>query len=110
MTLRTLARTLFAACALTLLPLSAATTGSTAVAQDPAPETRVVTFAISGMITRSCPVLVESAVRRIDGVEEVQASFERRNAVVRYVVGRTSPEAIARIIADRTGFRAEIER
>jgi hypothetical protein len=40
----------------------------------------------------------------------VRASFERRNAVVRYIAGRTSPDAIRRIIEDRTGFRAQVER
>jgi copper chaperone CopZ len=109
MTGRTIASALLVACFLTLTAMPATTT-STAIAQERAPETRVVTFRISGMLTASCPVLVESAVSRIDGVEHVRASFERRNAVVRYIAGRTSPDAIRRIIEDRTGFRAQVER
>jgi mercuric ion binding protein len=71
-------------------------------------ETEVVTFEISGMITRNCPVLVESAVRRIEGVRTVEASLERRTAVVRYDPSRTSHETIRRVIQDQTGFRARV--
>lgn len=58
----------------------------------------------------SCPVLVEEAVRRIDGVNRVRASAEDKSVEVEYVVERTSPEAIRRVIEDQTGFDAEIDR
>ncbi|MFW6052130.1 MAG: heavy-metal-associated domain-containing protein [Myxococcota bacterium] len=71
--------------------------------------TRVVRFKISGMVTDNCPVLVKEAVRRIDGVKNVRASLETKRVDVTYVQGRTSPEAIRKVIEDKTGFDAEVE-
>lgn len=73
-------------------------------------QTRVVYFKITGMVTENCPVLVREAVRRIDGVKSVHASLETKTVEVEYVEGKTSPEAIRKVIKDQTGFDAEIER
>lgn len=71
-------------------------------------ETRVARFRIPGMVTPSCPVLVRSAVRRIAGVTRVDASLETRSAEVEYIAGRTSPEAIGKVIKDKVGLDAEL--
>lgn len=98
--------------ALVLLAIGAhgALHASRAAADDSDAQTRVVYFDINGMVTDSCPVLVEEAVSRIDGVNRVDASAEDASVEVEYVVGRTSPEAIRRVIEDQTGFDAEIDR
>lgn len=93
-----------------LLLLATAAQGVLAAGQAQADDTRVVHFEITGMVSDSCPVLVEEAVSRIDGVNRVDASLEDRSVEVEYVVGRTSPEAIRRVIKDQTGFDAEIDR
>jgi copper chaperone CopZ len=73
-------------------------------------QTSVVHFEITGMVTDNCPVLVEQAVRRIDGVERVKANAKTKAVVVEYVPGKTSPEAIRKVIKDQTGFNAKIKR
>ncbi|MFW5875398.1 MAG: heavy-metal-associated domain-containing protein [Myxococcota bacterium] len=73
-------------------------------------DTKVVVFKITGMVTDNCPVLVKEAVGRIDGVKRVDASLKTKSVRVEYIEGRTSPEAIRKVIKDQTGFDAEIER
>jgi copper chaperone CopZ len=73
-------------------------------------KTRVVLFQIDGMVTDSCPALVKQAVRRIDGVQRVEASAKTKTVRVEYVEGRTSPEAIRKVIKDQTGFDARVKR
>jgi copper chaperone CopZ len=80
-------------------------------ADDPSQEkTRTVQFEIRGMVTDSCPALVKQAVQRIDGVQRVRANAKTKLVEVDYVVGRTSPEAIRKVIKDRTGFDARVKR
>jgi copper chaperone CopZ len=72
------------------------------------PQTRVVRFRISGMLTPNCPKLVEAAARRVPGVTRVDASLESRSATVEYREGRTTPEKIRSVIVDQTGFQVEV--
>lgn len=84
---------------------------SAAEAQPSAPaRTMVVELAIGGMVSRNCPVLVRTAVGRVRGVSRVDASLERRNAVVTFDASQTSAEAIRRVIQDQAGFEARIVR
>ena len=102
-------KALFLSVALRLAPVALVAAYPVAVeAGDQQTETRTVTFRIGGMITPSCPVLVETAARSVDGVTDADASLERRTARVRYIAGRTSPERIRAVIHDATGFEVEI--
>jgi len=88
-----------------LLTLPVATLhATTAHAEDAAPSSVSVTFDVVGMVTKNCPTLLKAAVSRIDGVEAVEASLQTKSATVTYRPAKTNPEAIRRIIEDRTGF------
>jgi copper chaperone CopZ len=72
------------------------------------PQTTTVTLEILGMVTPNCPVLVEAAVGKVDGVKEVDASLKKKNARITYDAARTSAEAIRRVIKDRVGFDSRV--
>ena len=50
------------------------------------------------------------AVKRVAGVSRVEASLERRTAVVTFDARKTSAQAILAVIKDRAGFAAQLVR
>jgi len=71
------------------------------------PTTQVCTLKVSGMTCAGCEAAVKIAARSIDGVKDVKASYAKKNAEVTYDPSKTSPEAIAKVITDKSGFKAE---
>jgi len=69
--------------------------------------TKVCTLKVSGMTCAGCEAAVRMAARSIDGVKDVKASYAKRNAEVTYDPSKTSPEAIAKVITAKSGFKAE---
>lgn len=83
--------------------------GSAAVAQD---ETRaagdVCTLKIEGMACSACAARVEKEALKIDGVKSAKVSQPKGLAEVTFDASKTNPEAIAKSITDKTGFKAEV--
>lgn len=71
--------------------------------------TRVVNLSVSGMMTRTCPTLLKSAVRKIDGVKHVDASLETRSATIEYDETRTSLDEIQKTIKSKVGFSTRLQ-
>jgi len=69
--------------------------------------TQVCTLAVSGMTCAGCEAAVKIAARRVDGVKDVSVSFEKKRADVRYDPAKTNPDAIAKAITEKSGFKAE---
>src|SRR2546425_778082 len=67
---------------------------------------KVCTLTVTGMTCAGCEAAVKNAAQTIDGVKDVKASYDRRNAEVTYDTTKTTPEAIAKIITERSGFNA----
>jgi copper chaperone CopZ len=61
---------------------------------------------VAGMTCAGCEAAVRSAAKTVDGVKDVQASDDKNNADVTYDPSKTTPEAIAKVITERSGFRA----
>jgi len=91
---------------LTITPLGLSSP-QLARAEQPA-ATRVVTFAIQGMVTPNCPVLVRAAVGKMAGVEKVSASLKTKTATVVYDPDKTSAAKIQAVIKDQVGFESSI--
>jgi len=51
---------------------------------------------------------VKLAVKRLDGIHQVEASYKEGKAVVVYEPSRVSPEEIKAAI-DKVGFKAELQ-
>ena len=56
------------------------------------------------MIGDSCPVLITSALKRVDGVHHVEASYATHSATVEYDPQRVSLDQIRGTIRRQAGF------
>ena len=85
-----------------------ATFARIAETQTPAkPTTQVCTLKVSGMTCAGCEAAVRMAARSVDGVTDVKASYAKGNAEVTFDPSKTNPAAIAKVITDKSGFKAE---
>ena len=67
---------------------------------------KVCTLNVTGMTCAGCEAAVRNAAWTVDGVKDVKASYDKRNAQVTYDATKTTPEAIAKVITERSGFKA----
>lgn len=75
--------------------LLAAFSIAAALAPQPAlAESESVVLSVPDMYSPACPVLARKALQKVDGVREVQASLERKEAVVVFDAGRTSVDKL----------------
>lgn len=84
--------------------------GSTASGQTPAgaEDSQVCVLKVSGMACGACAARVEKAAKNIAGVKVAKVSQPKGVAEVTYSAAKTTPDAIAKAITDRTGFKAEV--
>jgi periplasmic mercuric ion binding protein len=75
---------------------------------EPAAKKQVVTLAVEGMATPTCPVLVRKALNKVEGVTRVEASLETKSADVEFVQDRVTVDAIRKIIKDQVGFETRV--
>ena len=74
------------------------------------PVTKVCTLKVTGMTCAGCEAAVKIAVRKVDGVSDVSVSYDKAAARVTYDPAKTTPEAIAKVIREKTGYKAEAPR
>jgi copper chaperone CopZ len=72
------------------------------------PATRVCTLRVSGMTCAGCEAAVRMAARGVEGVTEAKASYAKASDEITYDPTKTTPQAIAKVITDKSGFKAEI--
>ncbi len=77
------------------------------VAAQGKPAAKVCTLRVTGMTCAGCEAAVAIAAKKIDGVRDVTVSYEKSAAEVTYDPAKTTPQAIAKVITDKTGFKAE---
>jgi copper chaperone CopZ len=53
-----------------------------------------------------CEAAVKLAAKTVDAVKDCKANHKTGTAEVTYDPSRTTPEAIAKVISERTGFKA----
>lgn len=73
-------------------------------------EGQVCLLKVSGMSCGACAAQVETAAKKIDGVTAAKASQPKGTAEITYDPSKTTPEAIAKTITDKTGFKAEVPK
>jgi len=75
--------------------LLAAVSIAAALAPQPAlAESKSVVLSVPDMVSPACPVLARKALQKVDGVKEVRASLERKEAVVVFDDGKTSADKL----------------
>lgn len=65
---------------------------------------------VSGMHCGACAARVEKTAKKIDGVKGATVSQPKGVAEIKYDPAKTTPDAIAKIITDQTGFTTEVPK
>jgi copper chaperone len=73
-------------------------------------EGQVCVLKVSGMACGACAAQVEKAAKKIDGVTAAKASQPKGTAEITYDPSKTTPEAIAKTITEKTGFKTEVPK
>ncbi|MGQ0654810.1 MAG: mercury resistance system periplasmic binding protein MerP [Betaproteobacteria bacterium] len=72
-----------------------------AIASPPAlAEVRTVTLSVPGMNCDLCPLTIKKAISKVPGVLKVEASYEKRHAVVTFDDAKASIEALTKATAN----------
>ena len=87
---------------------TAAATRVLAAQAKPAEATKVCTVKVTGMTCSGCEAAVRLAAKQIDGVKDAKASYAKGTAEVTYDPAKTAPDAIAKTIAQKTGYKTEL--
>lgn len=83
--------------------------GSAAIAQnEKAVSAAVCTLEIEGMACSACAARVEKEALKIDGVKAAKVSQPKGTAEISFDGSKTSPDAIAKTIAEKTGFKTTV--
>lgn len=70
---------------------------------------KMCTLTVTGMTCAGCEAAVRNAAKTVDGVKNVKASYDKRNAEITYDPTKTTPDAIAKVITERSGFKAAVQ-
>lgn len=63
-------------------------------------ETKTVTLSVPGMNCDLCPLTIEKAISKVPGVASVEASYERKQAVVTFDDSKASVDALMKATAN----------
>lgn len=53
---------------------------------------------------------MSQAAKSVDGVKECKADFKKKTAEITFLPSKTNPEAIAKVIADKTGYKVSVPK
>ncbi len=86
--------------------LSGCSSPTTAV-EAGASDLEMAVFSVEGMTCSGCEVGVEAALKRLDGINKVDASYGKGEARVSYDPSKAQPEQIQKAI-EKIGYRAKL--
>lgn len=69
---------------------------------------QTVTLDVPGMTCSSCPIAIKKALSKVDGVQKVNANFEKREAVVTFDDQKTSVEKLS-LASANAGYPATLK-
>jgi periplasmic mercuric ion binding protein len=72
-------------------------------------ESKTVTLSVPGMYCELCPATVSKALKKVNGVEKVAASFETKEAVVTFDDAKTNVDTLRRATSN-AGFPSTVKR
>ena len=70
---------------------------------------KTVTLSVPSMDCEVCPITVSKALKKVDGVEKVAASFDKKEAVVVFDDAKTTVEALQKATAN-AGYPSMVRR
>ncbi|MDA2938367.1 cation transporter [Acidobacteria bacterium AH-259-A15] len=82
---------------------------SSSAASETAGDAKTAVFRVSGMTCGGCEVGVRMAVKKLDGIHKVEASYKEGKATVKYDPSKVKPEEIKAAI-EKIGYKAKVEK
>ena len=70
--------------------------------------TQEVTLKVDGMTCKMCPLNIKTALNRLDGVIDADASYERKYAKVQYEAGKVTVDEIIKAIENAGNYRVTL--
>ena len=70
---------------------------------------KTVTLSVPGMDCEMCPATVSKALKKVNGVEKVAASFETKEAIVTFDDARTNIDALRKATAN-AGYPSTVKQ
>lgn len=70
---------------------------------------QTVTLAVPGMTCAACPITVKKALSKVEGVSQVDVSFEKREAVVTFDDAKTSVRKLTQA-TENAGYPSSVKR
>lgn len=71
--------------------------------------TQTVTLAVPGMTCAACPITVKKALSKVEGVSQVNVSFDKREAVVTFDDAKASVQRLTKATED-AGYPSSVKR
>jgi copper chaperone CopZ len=68
-------------------------------------ETKNACFNVEGMTCATCTVTTKAAVKKLNGIKDIQVSLDEKSAVIKYDDALTSSDEIKKKI-DSVGYKA----
>lgn len=81
-----------------------------ALAASPAfAESRTVTLSVPSMNCELCPITIKKAISKVPGVSHVEASYEKKQAVVSFDDSKTTVDALTKATAN-AGYPSTVKQ
>lgn len=71
-------------------------------------ETKTVMLSVPGMNCDLCPITIKKAISKVPGVSNVEASYEKKEAVVTFDDTKATVEALTKATAN-AGYRSSVK-
>ena len=71
--------------------------------------TQTVTLTVPGMTCAACPITVRQAISKLDGVNKVNVSFDKREAVVTFDDAKASVPKLTQA-TENAGYSSSVKR
>ena len=62
--------------------------------------TKTVTLSVPGMTCAACPITVKKALTKVAGVQKIEVSLEKREAIVTFDDAKTNADALTKATAN----------
>ena len=70
---------------------------------------QTVTLSVPGMTCAACPVTVKKALSKVEGVEKIVVTFEKRQVIVTYDDAKTNVEGLTKA-TENAGYPSSVKR
>jgi mercuric ion binding protein len=71
--------------------------------------TKTVALTVSNMTCVACPITVKKALNKVEGVQAVEVSYEKKEAVVTYDDAKTNVKALTKA-TEGAGYPSEVKK